>query len=133
MEECNEEQCKQPSCAPGPLSILFDRAASAVALVWLGAVWLAELHVGIGLLGVAVIIFAGQLFRVVRELKPKPFWIGLGLSFAVVGVVSLTDVEIPAPPFLLILGGVALLLSLLVRGGLLEARDAGRPSYGKTH
>ncbi len=122
--ECNEEVCKQPSCAPGPRTTTADRAAAGLALIWLGVVWVAGIAVGIGLLGVAFIVFADQLLRVRRGLKPKSFGLGLGLTFAVIGGLSLAGAALPPAPFLLILGGCALLLSLLVRGGLLESEKA---------
>ncbi|MBT8469813.1 MAG: hypothetical protein KJN97_13795 [Deltaproteobacteria bacterium] len=124
--ECNEEVCKQPSCAPGPRTTTVDRAAAGLALIWLGIVWVAGIAVGIGLLGVAVIVLVDQLLRVRRGLKAKSFGLGLGVAFAAVGGLSLGGASLPPAPFLLILGGAALLLSLLVRGGLLESGQAGQ-------
>ncbi|NND30162.1 MAG: hypothetical protein HKN97_16380 [Myxococcales bacterium] len=96
-----------------------------IALIWLGIVWVADVAVGIGLLGVASIVLADQLLRVRRGLKPKSFGLGLGLVFATVGGLSLAGASLPPAPYLLMLGGCALLLSLLVRRGLLESE---RPS-----
>jgi len=124
--ECNEEACNQPSCAPGPRTTTVGRAAAGVALIWLGIVWVANVAVGIGLLGVAVIVFADQALRLRRGLKAKSFGLRLGLVFAAVGGLSLAGTPLPPAPFLLILGGCALLLSLLVRGGLLESEKAGQ-------
>lgn len=124
--DCNEEVCKQPSCAPGPRTTTVNRAAAALAFMWLGAVWAADIAVGVGLLGVAGIILVDQLLRVRRGLKPKSFGLGLGLAFAAVGGLSLAGAGLPPAPYLLILGGCALLLSLLVREGLLESEEAGR-------
>lgn len=128
--ECNEESCKQRSCAPGPRTTTVDRAAAGIALIWLGIVWVAGIPVGIGLLGVALIVLADQLLRFRRGLRLKPFWLTLVLFFGVVGSLSLAGATLPPAPFLLILGGCALLLSLLVRGGLLETENAGRPGNG---
>ncbi|MBT8470027.1 MAG: hypothetical protein KJN97_14880 [Deltaproteobacteria bacterium] len=124
--ECNEEVCRQPSCAPGPRTTTVGRAAAGLALIWLGIIWVADVAVGIGLLGVAVIVFVDQLLRVRRGLKAKSFGLGLGAAFAAVGSLSLAGATLPPAPFLLILGGAALLLSLLVRGGLLESSQAGQ-------
>lgn len=125
--ECNEESCKQPSCAPGPRTTTVDRAAAGIALIWLGIVWVASIPAGIGLLGVALVVFVDQLLRFRRGLRLKPFWLALGLVFGVLGSLSLAGATLPPAPYLLILGGCALLLSLLVRGGLLGSESAGRP------
>mgnify|MGYP001822332949 FL=1 len=124
--DCNEEVCKEPSCAPGPRTTTVNRAAAGLALIWLGIVWVAGVAVGVGLLGVTVIILADQLLRARRGLKPRPFGIGLSLAFAAVGGLSLAGAGLPPTPYLLILAGCALLLSLLVREGLLESEEAGR-------
>jgi hypothetical protein len=124
--DCNEEVCEQPSCAPGPRTTTVNRAAAGLALVWLGIVWAAGIAVGVGLLGVAAIILVDQLLRARRGLKPKPFGLGLGLAFAAVGGLSMAGGGLPPAPYLLILAGCALLLSLLVREGLLESEEGGR-------
>ena len=84
------------------------------------------MSLAVGLLGVAAIILVDQLVRVRRGLKPKPFGLGLGLAFAAVGGLSMAGGGLPPAPYLLILAGCALLLSLLVREGLLESEEGGR-------
>lgn len=130
-DECHEEVCQEPSCAPGPRTIVRDRVAAALAMIWLGAAWIADIHVGVGLLGVAAIVFVSQLVRAARGLQVKRFWLAVGLVFASVGGASWGGLLLPDAPLLLVLGGVVLLLSLLVRGGL-ERSDAPTESTRHT-
>lgn len=126
-EECNEEACAQPSCAPGPRTVVRDRAAAALAMIWLGIVWMANIPMGIGLVGVAAVVFAAQVARALRGLKVKMFWLLVGAVFAAAGGASWAGILLPDAPHLLVLGGIALLLSLLVRTGLRDADAASAP------
>lgn len=123
-QRCDEEVCAQPSCAPGPRTIVRDRVMAALAMIWLGIAWMADMRVGAGLIGVSLILFAAQVARVVRGLRVKSFWVLVGATFAGAGAASLAGILLPDAPHLLVLGGIALLLSLLVRAGLRETDAA---------
>jgi hypothetical protein len=93
----------------------FDAGAWGLFLVWVGVAWLTGIPLGIGLLGVALITLGAQVVRRAYELAVEPFWIVVGLCFAVGGTWELLDTKASAVPIFLIIAGGALLLSLVKR------------------
>jgi cytochrome c oxidase subunit IV len=49
--------------------------------IWIGISFLVKFHIGIGLLGVAVITLGTQMARKIYGLKMEGFWIIVGLLF----------------------------------------------------
>lgn len=92
-----------------------ESASWGVLFIWLGIVWLTHLAPGFALLGVAVIILGEQGVRGMVQLHVKGFWIFVGLCFALAGAWNLVGATASPVPFLLILAGAALLLSLFKR------------------
>ncbi|MDH3727505.1 MAG: hypothetical protein OER77_08245 [Myxococcales bacterium] len=92
-----------------------DAGGWGLFFIWAGVAWLMEIHLGVALLGVAVITLGGQLARWVLKVAVEPFWIVVGLCFAVGGTWSLLGTETSLIPILLIIAGGALLLSVLRR------------------
>ena len=72
----------------------FDAAGWALFFIWVGIAWLADVSVGVGLLGVAV----------------EGFWILVGIGFAIAGLWQWFAIKMPLAPFVLIAAGVALLV-----------------------
>ena len=86
-----------------------DAVSWALFFVWVGVAWIAELGLGVGLLGVGVITLGTQLVRKFMQLKVEGFWLFVGTMFALGGIWELANVEVALVPLLLILGGLALL------------------------
>ena len=92
-----------------------EAGAWGLFLVWVGVAWLADIPLSIGLLGVAVITLGAQVLRRAYKLEVEPFWIVVGLCFAVGGFWELLDTETSVVPIVLIIAGGALLLALFRR------------------
>lgn len=82
--------------------------------IWIGAVLLAELGWGIGLLGVGILVLAGQVARRRIALHFETFWLVIGSFFVLGGIWALLGIRISLMPVVSILAGLALLVSALV-------------------
>lgn len=83
--------------------------------VWIGLAWLLQIPIGVGLLGVAAITLGAQAGRRAYGLPLEPFWIVVGLCFAVGGVWDFIDAQTSVAPVLMIIAGAALLVGLFKR------------------
>ncbi len=92
-----------------------EAGAWGLFFVWVGVSWWAGLSWGVGLLGVAVITLGAQVLRRAYKLEVEPFWIAVGLGFAVGGFWEFLDTETSVVPILLIIAGGALLIALFRR------------------
>lgn len=88
----------------------YDAAGWAMFFIWVGVAWLADVGLGLGLLGVAAIILGMQGLRKVRRIPVEGFWILVGIGFAIAGFWHWLDIQKPLAPFILIIAGVGLLL-----------------------
>ncbi|MDJ0926604.1 MAG: hypothetical protein QNJ73_03050 [Gammaproteobacteria bacterium] len=86
----------------------FDAAGWALFFIWVGIAWLADVGLGIGLLGVAAITLGMQAIRKAFGVPVEMFWIVVGIGFAVAGLWQWLDIQRPLAPFVLIALGVAL-------------------------
>lgn len=82
--------------------------------VWMGVVLLEELGWGIGLLGVGILIFAGQIARRWVAESFETFWLMVGALFVLGGAWTLLGVRVSLLPIVFILAGAALLVSAIV-------------------
>ena len=89
----------------------YDAAGWALFLIWVGAAWIADVGLGVGLLGVAAITLGMQALRKVVGVRVEGFWVVVGIGFAVAGLWQWFDIETPLAPFILIILGTVLLLS----------------------
>lgn len=80
-------------------------------VIWVGVAMLADLDVGIALLGIGIITLGIQVARLSIGLALEGFWVVLGLLFVVGAIWQLMAVDLPLVPVLLIGAGVALLLA----------------------
>ena len=89
----------------------------ALFFIWIGIAWLLKVGTGIGLLGVGIITLGAQAARKYFNLKLEGGWIVVGILLVVSGLWELFQVQQPLPlvPILIIIAGVALLISI-VRG-----------------
>jgi len=83
--------------------------------IWVGIVLLVKISPSVGLLGVGVITLGMQVMRKYFNLKLEGFWVVIGLLFVLGGLWSLFEAKLPLVPILLIVAGLALLISI-VRG-----------------
>ena len=80
--------------------------------VWIGLAWLLNVGTGIGLLGIGIITLGMQVVRKYFNLKPEGFWAVIGVLFVVGGLSELLQVELPLAPILIIIAGLAVLISI---------------------
>ena len=97
------------------MSKRLDAMGWGLFFVWVGASLLLDLSWGVGLIGVAVVIFLGQAARNYYRLRLEKFWVVVGVLFLLGGIWELYQVQVGLVPILLIVAGSALLLSLFRR------------------
>ena len=106
---------KQEEATPAPergeLAGKLDAVGWGLFFVWVGVALLLDVGIGVGLLGIGVITLGMQAVRKVCHLPLEGFWVVVGLLFVVGGLWELFDVQLPLVPLLLILAGIALLVS----------------------
>jgi hypothetical protein len=90
-----------------------DAGTWGLFFVWVGIALAAELGWGIGLLGVGLITLAGQAARKYFGSGVEGFWLVVGILFVVGGVWEVLDVRFSAAPMVLIIAGIALLVSAM--------------------
>lgn len=88
----------------------YDAAGWALFFIWVGIAWLADVGMGVGLLGVAIITLGMQGLRRIRGIPVEGFWIVVGTGFGIAGFWQWFAIETPLAPFVLIAAGVALLI-----------------------
>jgi hypothetical protein len=89
----------------------------ALFFIWIGISFLVNLGLGLGLLGVGIITLGMQLIRKSYNLKLEGFWVVIGLLFMLGGLGNILRVNISIVPIVLILGGIALLYSIIKSKG----------------
>jgi hypothetical protein len=88
----------------------FEAAGWALFFIWVGIAWLADVGLGVGLIGVAAITLGMQALRRVYGVRVEGFWVLVGIGFAIAGFWQWFDVQLPLAPFVFILVGVALFI-----------------------
>lgn len=104
-----------------------DAVGWSLFFIWVGVAWIADLGFGVGLLGVAVIILGMQALRRVLGIGLEIFWIVVGIGFGIGGLWKYFDVQTPLAPIILIVAGIALLISVTLFG----RKDSQRPRQHK--
>jgi len=88
-----------------------DAALWGVFFIWVGIAMLTGVSWGVALIGIGVIMLGGQSARRTLGLELEGFWVVVGVLLLLGGVWSLLSVEIALIPFVLIVAGIALLVS----------------------
>ncbi|MGB2981475.1 MAG: hypothetical protein WBC77_09525 [Candidatus Zixiibacteriota bacterium] len=88
-----------------------DAVGWGLFFIWVGIAFLADLGMGVGLLGVGLITLGGQVARRHFNLNLEGFWVVVGLLFVVGGLWNLIEAKIALVPLLLIVAGLAVLVS----------------------
>ena len=92
---------------------MLDAIGWALFFIWVGVAWIANVGLGAGLIGVAVITLGMQVLRRLMGLPVELFWIVVGLGFAIGGLWKLLNIQTPLTPIVLIVAGIALLVSAI--------------------
>ena len=95
------------------LAAKLDAAGWGLFFVWVGTAFLMDIDPGIGLLGIGTITLGMQAIRKFFNLSLEGFWVVIGLGFMAGGVWELFNVQLPLPPILFLVAGLALLLSVV--------------------
>ena len=90
-----------------------DAAGWGLFSIWVGIALLTHAGWGKGLLGVGIITLGGQIARRYYNLKLECFWIVMGLLFVLGGIWELFGVELSPVPIVLIIAGLAVLVSII--------------------
>lgn len=85
-------------------------------LLWVGICFVVGLSWGIGLIGVAIIIWLMQAIRGALKLGGEGLWLAIGALFGAAGLWDLFDVQVAFVSVVLVAIGAALLLAALVGG-----------------
>jgi hypothetical protein len=115
MDENSVNAEGSPRARKKGLSKRLDAAGWGLFFIWVGVSLLLDLSWGVGLIGVAAIIFLGQTARRHYGLRLEIFWVVVGALFLLGGIWELFQVQVGLVPILLIVAGGALLLSLFRR------------------
>ena len=90
-----------------------DAAGWGLFFVWVGFALIANLGWGVALLGIGIITLGVQLASKQLGVRFEPFWVAVGILFAVSGVWEIFNFRIGLIPIVLIVAGAALLLSAM--------------------
>ena len=90
-----------------------DVTGWALFFIWLGIAFLLNLSVGISMFGIGVITLVMQGIRIQKKIKTEVFWVVIGILFVLGGLWELFRPDVPLVSIVLIIAGIALLLSTL--------------------
>jgi hypothetical protein len=88
-----------------------DAVGWALFLIWIGIVLLIGAQASLALLGIGIIIVGVQVARVLYQMSLEGFWFVVGLLFLVGGIWQMAGTRFPLVPILLIVAGVALIVT----------------------
>jgi hypothetical protein len=106
-----EKQGESKQAEGSPLPRKLDAVGWALFLIWIGIVLLAKTSSSVALVGIGIIILGVQVARVFLKLSLEGFWFVVGLLFLVGGIWQMVGARFPLVPILLIVAGVALLVT----------------------
>ena len=112
-----EMACEEPTdrTAFRAFAHKIDALGWGAFFLWLGIVFLTEMSPGVALLGIGIIIWGGQIARLASRLDLEGFWAVVGTGFLLGGAWQLLQTDLPLGPVLLILAGLAVILTTLLR------------------
>jgi uncharacterized membrane protein len=88
-----------------------DAVGWGLFFIWVGIAFLADLGWGVGLVGVGVLGLGEQMARRHYHLNMEGFWVVVSFLFIVGGLWTLLDAQVALVPILLIVAGLAVLVS----------------------
>ncbi len=98
----------------GNLAATMDAAGLGLFLIWVGVAFWLKL-VGWGLIGAGILALGDQAVRKCLGMKLEGSWVFVGVLLVLSGVGEQFGTELPLAPILLIVAGIAILVSLLRR------------------
>jgi hypothetical protein len=90
-----------------------DAVGWGLFFIWIGIAFLADVGIGVALLGVGIIVLGEQVVRRYFSLKLEWFWLVVGLLLLAGGLWELLKLELPLVPLLLIIVGLVWLISAI--------------------
>lgn len=97
--------------ARGDIAAKLDAFGWGAFFLWVGFALLVDVGWGIGLVGVGLITLAEQLARRSYGLAVEGFWVFIGVCFLLGGLWELYRIELPLLAILLVILGVAIIVS----------------------
>ena len=97
----------------GTIARKIDAGGWGLFFIWVGVCALLNPGWGVVLLGIGIITLGGQAMRKYFDLKLDGFWIFVGLLFLLGGALELLQVKFSIIPVVLIIAGLALLVSII--------------------
>lgn len=91
-----------------------DAVGWGAFFIWIGVALLADVGWGPALLGIGLITLGGQVARWLYRLELEGFWLLVGAGFVLGGVWQLVDATLPLVPVLLVLAGLALVVTAVL-------------------
>jgi hypothetical protein len=89
-----------------------ERIGWGLFLIWVGGALLFDVGWGVGLLGVGLLALVMQVVRSNLGLRVEVFWVLVGSALVLAGVWNLAALSVSLGPVLLVLLGIAVLLSV---------------------
>lgn len=112
FDEGGGQQVEEPETTDGrELDRVLDAVGWGLFFIWVGIAFLAEVPTGVGLLGVGVITLAMQAVRKYLQVKVQGFWVIVGAIFVLSGLWQLLQAKLSLVPIVLIVIGVAVVVS----------------------
>ena len=109
--EEKEKQTRPGKTEEVNLARKMDAVGWALFLIWVGIVLLAKTSSSVALVGIGIIILGVQVARVLLKLNLEGFWFVVGLLFLMGGIWQMVGARFPLVPILLIVAGVALIVT----------------------
>ena len=109
-EVSNDGEQQEGNKRKGNLASTVDTVGLGLFLIWIGIAFWLDL-VGWGLIGAGVITLGDQALRKCLRIKVEGSWVFVGALLVLAGVGQFGP-EFPLAPILLIVAGIAILLSL---------------------
>ncbi len=110
-EVSNDGEQQEGNKRKGNLASTVDTVGLGLFLIWIGIAFWLDLA-GWGLIGAGVITLGDQALRKCLRIKVEGSWVFVGALLVLAGVGKFGP-EFPLAPILLIVAGIAILLSLL--------------------
>lgn len=121
--DSNKSEARARRAARQAASKRITTVAWGVFFIWLALVLMFGWGTGEVLLGVGVLSLAVQVYRKYQGLDSEGFWIVVAMVFLVVGLWEILGYQLPLMALLLLVVGVAFVVSAL-KGGRQGSRDS---------
>ena len=111
-EVSNDSEQQEGNKRKGNLASTMDTVGLGLFLIWIGIAFWLKL-VGWGLIGAGILALGDQAVRKCLGMKLEGPWVLVGALLVLSGIGEQFGTELPLAPILLIVAGIAILVSLL--------------------